>query len=575
MIINSIALKNFKSYGNNLQKVPFKNGGELILLSGDNEVGKSSLIESIDFTLYGIVRGKNTKKIALAKLPNRTNKNLETEINFNNDDGDNVIIRRRLEPTSIEVFRNGHNYLKEFKAMTNEQREKFIGLEYNTYKSLISLNMSDFANFINLDIETKRKLVNKMFNISEIDEYYVIAKEVVKNSYKEKERLESHILMNSSTIETYNQNIQNIKSQLVGIDKEEIKNEILLYKPTYDTLKHERYDLSISIAKMNKDIKNNNDILEGKKNKIIEESATLKELIKKIEIFKSGICPVCDSKLNTDDKKHKLDDLLTEESNQIQLINDLKKEYLDLKNETNSLSYERNSLSNEYNKKNNEFGEIGTRIGELRTKYETPDVDSISINEIKKNIEKLEKENSDYQRKLDNVKDKIERWEKTVDYLSEKGIRKNIIKSMVDPINKNLEFFLKEINSKYHVRLNDEFDAIIQDRYNEIDSETLSSGGRRKINIAIALSYIKMVVEMSKRINVLFLDEIFSSISPSNINIILRVLKEFSKKYNINIVIVHHINFDNNMFDRVIHIDMKYFSTITDTYKKEEKENGN
>lgn len=575
MIINSIALKNFKSYGNNLQKVPFKNGGELILLSGDNEVGKSSLIESIDFTLYGIVRGKNTKKVALAKLPNRTNKNLETEINFNNDDGDNVIIRRRLEPTSIEIFRNGHNYLKEFKAMTNEQREKFIGLEYNTYKSLISLNMSDFANFINLDIETKRKLVNKMFNISEIDEYYVIAKEVVKNSYKEKERLESHILMNSSTIETYNQNIQNIKSQLVGIDKEEIKNEILLYKPTYDTLKHERYDLSISIGKLNKDIKNNNDILEGKKNKIIEESATLKELIKKIEIFKSGICPVCDSKLNTDDKKHKLDDLLTEESNQIQLINDLKKEYLDLKNETNSLSYERNSLSNEYNKKNNEFGEIGTRIGELRIKYETPDVDSISINEIKKNIEKLEKENSDYQRKLDDVKDKIERWEKTVDYLSEKGIRKNIIKSMVDPINKNLEFFLKEINSKYHVKLNDEFDAIIQDRYNEIDSETLSSGGRRKINIAIALSYIKMVVEMSKRINVLFLDEIFSSISPSNINIILRVLKEFSKKYNINIVIVHHINFDNNMFDRVIHIDMKYFSTIIDTYKKEEKENGN
>lgn len=575
MIINSIALKNFKSYGNNLQKVPFKNGGELILLSGDNEVGKSSLIESIDFTLYGIVRGKNTKKIALAKLPNRTNKNLETEINFNNDDGDNVIIRRRLEPTSIEVFRNSQNYLKEFKGMTNEQREKFIGLEYNTYKSLISLNMSDFANFINLDIETKRKLINKMFNISEIDEYYVIAKEIVKNSYKEKERLESHILINSGTIETYKQNIENIKSQLVGIDKEEIKREILLLKPTYDTLKHERNDLGTSIGTLSKDINSKNNILEGKKNKIIEESATLKEFIKKIEIFNSGICPVCDSKLNTDDKKHKLDDLLEEESIQKQFINDLKNEYTVLKNEIIGLYSEKKRLSEEYNKKDYEYGEISVRIGELRTKYETPDVDSISITEIKKNIEKLEKENSEYQKKLDDIKKKIEKWERTVEYLSEKGIRKNIIKSMVDPINKNLEFFLKEINSKFYVKLNDEFDAIVQDRFTEIDPETLSSGGRRKINIAIALSYIKMVVEMNKRINILFLDEIFASISPSNINIILRVLKEFAKTYNINIVIVHHINFDNNMFDRVIHIDMKYFSTITDTYKKEEKENGN
>ena len=575
MIINSIALKNFKSYGNNLQKVPFKNGGELILLSGDNEVGKSSLIESIDFTLYGIVRGKNTKKIALAKLPNRTNKNLETEINFNNDDGDNVIIRRKLEPTSIEVFRNSQNYLKEFKGMTNEQREKFIGLEYNTYKSLISLNMSDFANFINLDIETKRKLINKMFNISEIDEYYVIAKEIVKNSYKEKERLESHILINSGTIETYKQNIENIKSQLVGIDKEEIKKEILLLKPTYDTLKHERNDLGTSIGTLNKDINSKNNILEGKKNKIIEESATLKEFVKKIEIFNSGICPVCDSKLNTDDKKHKLDDLLEEESTQKQFINDLKNEYTVLKNEIIGLYSEKKRLSEEYNKKDFEFGEISNRIGELRTKYETPDIDSISITEIKKNIEKLEKENSEYHKKLDDTKKKIQKWERTVEYLSEKGIRKDIIKSMVDPINKNLEFFLKEINSKFYVKLNDEFDAIVQDRFTEIDPETLSSGGRRKINIAIALSYIKMVVEMNKRINILFLDEIFASISPSNINIILRVLKEFAKTYNINIVIVHHINFDNNMFDRVIHIDMKYFSTITDTYKKEEKENGN
>ena len=41
MIIESITLRNFKSFGNNKQTVKFRTDkGELILLSGDNGAGK-------------------------------------------------------------------------------------------------------------------------------------------------------------------------------------------------------------------------------------------------------------------------------------------------------------------------------------------------------------------------------------------------------------------------------------------------------------------------------------------------------------------------------------------------------
>jgi predicted ATP-binding protein involved in virulence len=40
MIINSISLRNFKSYGNNLQKLTFPKEGSLILLTGQNGNGK-------------------------------------------------------------------------------------------------------------------------------------------------------------------------------------------------------------------------------------------------------------------------------------------------------------------------------------------------------------------------------------------------------------------------------------------------------------------------------------------------------------------------------------------------------
>jgi DNA repair exonuclease SbcCD ATPase subunit len=574
MIINSIGLKNFKSYGNNMQKVHFEEGGELILLSGDNEVGKSSLIESIDFTLYGIVRGKNTKKIAITKLPNRQNKCLETEIDFINDIGDKIIIRRKVEPTSIEVLKNGKSFFKEFKNMTTEDREEFIGLEYNTYKSLISLNLSDFANFVNLDSETKRKLLNKLFDIKEIDEYFMISKDILKNSYKEKERIETIKLTKLSTIETYKENIENIKIQTGNYsNKEDIKKEMLSHRNTFTTLKHEIKDLSITISQLSKEIKSKNEILEGKKSKILQDDFILKHIIEKIKIFKSGICPTCDTILEKNHTKHKLEDLEKEESDKREEINTLKSEGSILLNEIKDIVSEKNGLFTELNNKNYEFNNISDILKDLKKQYETEDV---SINEINKNIQKLEDENKELDEKLNIILQKIKRYTGIVDYLSEKGIRKNIIGTIIEPVNKNLEFFLKEMESRHTVKLNDEFDALIKDRYMEEDPETLSIGGARKINIAIALSYIKTILDTNRKINILFLDDVFSAVSPSNVNIMIRVLKEFARDNNINIVIVHQGSFDTNLFDRVINIEMKYFSTIIDTKikKKDETENG-
>lgn len=63
MIIKSIGIRNFKSYGNNIQTLFFKEKAELILVKGENGSGKSSLLESIDFSLFNIVRGKNSKRV--------------------------------------------------------------------------------------------------------------------------------------------------------------------------------------------------------------------------------------------------------------------------------------------------------------------------------------------------------------------------------------------------------------------------------------------------------------------------------------------------------------------------------
>ena len=66
MIINSLGLKNIKSYGNNRQVITFDNKNpQLILLSGRNGSGKSTILEAIDLALFGKVKGKNKQQLFL------------------------------------------------------------------------------------------------------------------------------------------------------------------------------------------------------------------------------------------------------------------------------------------------------------------------------------------------------------------------------------------------------------------------------------------------------------------------------------------------------------------------------
>jgi DNA repair exonuclease SbcCD ATPase subunit len=118
--------------------------------------------------------------------------------------------------------------------------------------------------------------------------------------------------------------------------------------------------------------------------------------------------------------------------------------------------------------------------------------------------------------------------------------------------------YLVELESKFNVKLNDSFDAVIKERYiDDVHIESLSTGEARKINVAIALSYMEMVMSMNKRTNILFLDEVFASVDPENIDLMLNVLRNFSTINKINVIIVNHSQFDNTKFDRVLKVEKR------------------
>lgn len=94
-----------------------------------------------------------------------------------------------------------------------------------------------------------------------------------------------------------------------------------------------------------------------------------------------------------------------------------------------------------------------------------------------------------------------------------------------------------------------------------MDHDTLSTGENKVINVCILVAYLRLI-RTKTSVNVLFLDEVFSSIDIDNISHILTLLKSFSQEYNINIFVVHHAILNEEMFDRIIKIDKNVFSTI-------------
>ena len=114
---------------------------------------------------------------------------------------------------------------------------------------------------------------------------------------------------------------------------------------------------------------------------------------------------------------------------------------------------------------------------------------------------------------------------------------------------------------KFDIKLDDAFNANIKSLGSKVDHNTLSTGETKKVNILILIAYLKLI-RTKKFINILFLDEVFSSIDMDGIDSILKLLKSFANDYNINIFVVHHALLSREMFDRVIHIDKEIFSNI-------------
>jgi len=529
----------------------------------------STIKQVIELCAFGKVQGKNGKRLALKELPNRRNNALEASMNFDNHLGQNITMTRKIKPDDFEMMIDGENHTERFKIMDNKEREKLIGYSYEIFKSFISLNINDFKNFISLKKEDKENLLNKLFNLNNLDTLLSITKDLDKSNQELINEYENLIYENENKNTDFKQTIQNIKDKQQFSKNEKLKKlkeSILNKKPLYFELDTKIKSFDNEISKINKKFGKLNRLKSDKekeRNKFEFENDDLEE---KIKTYESGICPICDTNLTGDEyinhlKEFKLKILINEKNIKEcdKFLNRCVLESTKLTNNNSNIYNQKIKVIEEFNQLKIDLGILNKQYKEISNEQDEDD----STDNLEKRIQELKDKNKEYNNILLDLNNKSETYEELKKIFNFDGIRKSLISNAINPINKHLNDYLTKLDSLYKAVLNDNFDASIYELETlEINPETLSKGEDRKINIAIALSYLKIILEL-KHSNIIFLDEVFDGVSIKNIELLIKLLKDLSKEYNINIIIVAHGLSEMKNFERL----KKNFSYIIETKK--------
>lgn len=131
-------------------------------------------------------------------------------------------------------------------------------------------------------------------------------------------------------------------------------------------------------------------------------------------------------------------------------------------------------------------------------------------------------------------------------------------------MNAEIQRLVSHLGIEHRIAFDEEFNAHITHFGVEVSPDTLSTGESKKVDFAVLLSIVRLMKLKYPGMNVIFLDEIFSSIDGDGIYHILKILRETVKELDLNTFVISHYPLTSTEFDYKIEIEKnKGFSAFT------------
>lgn len=213
----------------------------------------------------------------------------------------------------------------------------------------------------------------------------------------------------------------------------------------------------------------------------------------------------------------------------------------------------------------NETVTLEQQLIELKSSLKS--FEAIEENNIK-NIEELAgkylSQQSDYEKQHREISSTFN-FLKVIEFdLSDSGIKSHIIKKIIPSINKGVNETLSKLEVPLVVKFDEEFKPLIYRFGKVVDTPSISTGQKKMIDSCILFTIIRYLINKCGGINLIFFDEIFSSLHTSAISTMMDIIsKELVQELGVNVFLVNHSFVSSTFFDNVFEFYQKnHFSHV-------------
>lgn len=553
MKLLEFGFKNVFSYGNKLQSFKIKqNEPNLVLLQGRRGAGKSAIKESILLSIYG-----KSLDHSIGKIPNRANGNAYVYNKYITNKGQLVETERGFKPNffKLTIDNEEPKFSDANKAKVNQIiEEKYVEIPFNVFCNTVTVSVSDFKSFVSLSPEDKRKIIDKIFGLHDVNLMNELNKAEIKALTEEIKLLESGIERNNELLESTKvqlekaqhdfdanavQQIDALKLEIKEIEteKEEIKVKFADAKAKIDEIKSRSTTNSESISK---------------------SESGIQEIKKKLALYAKGKCPHCLSDL-TDDKheniKGKLENMLTEYSERLDALNE---EAETIESELYTATRDQNTIKDGFYALDSKIKVKQSLITEIQKKLNSGDK-TAQINTL---IEQIELKISDASKRRFTAKEELQVNLELAASFSNEGMKSLLMGHVIPSINKKVQERIAEISYPFQFEFNETFDVSVRQLGTEVAIEELSTGEKKEMNLITLFCILDLMV-MKSNLNFLFLDEVFTSLDRESIDKIIVMLRNFVDTHKMTVFAISHDPLPEEMFDSKLHIFKdKFWSDI-------------
>lgn len=571
-------------------KVKFNKKG-LVLVKGDNGVGKTTIFSALGWVAYGTGLKKNASILTWEHKRFGDYAGCMVKLKLRKDGERYDIIRCKDYTKKIEgvqgknrvlIYKDGELLPDAKLKQANPYIQKLLGMSFELFKTSIIFGQK-MKRLIEEDGPTKKRILEEICEISYIEKAKTIAEKNLTDARKELNSVNTEMAELEASIEakeTELDRLYNLEKTWRDTRTQKVNEQLDKAQEFLDKIATKDYKkLRKALVKVANEISGFKNLIEEYKAKTLElktiqtaydkavsRKATLKEANDKIQLKldtleetlkdgESGTCPECGQGMSDKISQSLLHEYTTDIATNCNAIEILNKAILGHKNKLASMQKDgaqadatAEALQTALDKRRSIEADINQVDDWVKRAEEYRDSADKLLNEVPEfNIEKVKTEIEVLKEELEPIEDLQIKWSKKVKIyswaitvpLSNSGLKSFIFNQMIQKVNHRLTAYASRIGflPKMVVDLQSarkDINMVVYAGKYPIPYEDLSGGQSQLVNIAIAFAVHDVVAE--DVFNLLVLDEVFESLSAENVELVAAMVAEKSHKKAIYLI---------------------------------------